>query len=219
MTYVRAQLCDRLQRQVARAYRQWRHQTSRHDLATTSCSRRHQPSGHPAAVPEAAGDSGRRRSVQFCSQPDIRIREPPCPRWPTVGRLGLRQTRSQLSRHNGSRRARRAAAGLRWSTGPGRRHRADGTIRTADTTIRSSGQRMRLFGHRQLRHQTLRTSTAAAGSCGHRDSGSGWTADSGTVRGSAASDTGRGRLAVQAYGTARTWTSPTVRRKRCRALD
>jgi hypothetical protein len=28
MTYVRAQLGDRLQRQLARAYRQWRHQTS-----------------------------------------------------------------------------------------------------------------------------------------------------------------------------------------------
>jgi hypothetical protein len=30
MTYVRAQLGDRLQRQLARAYRQWRHQTSGH---------------------------------------------------------------------------------------------------------------------------------------------------------------------------------------------
>ena len=28
MTYVRAELCDRLQRQIARAYRQWRHPTS-----------------------------------------------------------------------------------------------------------------------------------------------------------------------------------------------
>jgi hypothetical protein len=29
MTYVRAQLCDRLQRRLARAYRQWLHPTSR----------------------------------------------------------------------------------------------------------------------------------------------------------------------------------------------
>ena len=49
--------------------------------------------------------------------------------------------------------------------------------------------------------------------------GFGWTADSGTVRGSSASDSGRSQLAVRSYGTARTWTSPTVRRKRCRALD
>jgi hypothetical protein len=30
MTYVRAQLGDRLERQLARAYRRWRHQTSGH---------------------------------------------------------------------------------------------------------------------------------------------------------------------------------------------
>jgi hypothetical protein len=30
MTYVRGQLGDRLQRQLTRAYRRWRHQTSGH---------------------------------------------------------------------------------------------------------------------------------------------------------------------------------------------
>jgi hypothetical protein len=30
MTYVRGQLGDRLQRELARAYRRWRHQTSSH---------------------------------------------------------------------------------------------------------------------------------------------------------------------------------------------
>jgi hypothetical protein len=33
----------------------------------------HQPSGHPTAVPEAAADSGRRRSVQFRSHRDTRF--------------------------------------------------------------------------------------------------------------------------------------------------
>jgi hypothetical protein len=57
MTLVRGQLGDRLGRQLAQAYRQWRHPTSGRRPGTASCSRRtlagcgrvrggHQPSGH-----------------------------------------------------------------------------------------------------------------------------------------------------------------------------
>jgi hypothetical protein len=67
MTYVRAQLGDRLGRQLARAYRRWRHPTSGHLSGAASCTSSdpaggggvgggHQPSGHhrqAAAVPDA----------------------------------------------------------------------------------------------------------------------------------------------------------------------
>jgi hypothetical protein len=79
MTYVRARLGDRLQRQLAHAWRRWRHQTSGR-LAGDRFLQQRTPagggvrSGHPAirtpaAVPEAP-DIGPCRSVQFRRQPD-----------------------------------------------------------------------------------------------------------------------------------------------------
>jgi hypothetical protein len=54
MTYVRAQLGDRLQRQLARAYRRWLHPTSGHLSGDRSCN-----SGHPQAAAVSAADSSR----------------------------------------------------------------------------------------------------------------------------------------------------------------
>ena len=50
MTLVRAQLGDRLGRQLAQAYRRWRHPPAAADQATGSCSGRHR---RPVAVSAA----------------------------------------------------------------------------------------------------------------------------------------------------------------------
>jgi hypothetical protein len=52
MTYVRGQLGDRLQRQIARAYRRWLHPTSGRRPGDASCS-----SGHPQAAAVSTVDS------------------------------------------------------------------------------------------------------------------------------------------------------------------
>jgi hypothetical protein len=54
MTLVRAQLCDRLGRQLAQAYRRWRHPSSGRRAGDPSCS-----GGHPPAPAVSAADTNR----------------------------------------------------------------------------------------------------------------------------------------------------------------
>jgi hypothetical protein len=68
MTYVRGQLGDRLQRQIARAHRRWLHPPADASLATTSWS-----SGHPQTAAVSAVDSAVRTPAAVprrCRAPD-----------------------------------------------------------------------------------------------------------------------------------------------------
>jgi hypothetical protein len=84
MTYLRAQLADRLQRQLARAYRRWLRPTSGRRPATTSCSRGHRQTAAVSTVDGAVRTPGRGSAMLpdtgHCrSRPDSRSRT-----WPPL---------------------------------------------------------------------------------------------------------------------------------------
>lgn len=197
MTYVGGQLGDRLQRQLTRAYRQWRHPSSGRRQTTASCS-----GGHPQAAAVSAADTNRPDTGQPSGHP-VRgsgsrsgQRTPPqrpqLSEYRAAGRdvrdglrpadAGLRRTRSRRLTTTAVANAVRTPRGLRilcWSAEPGRRRPAD--IDGPDGA--DSGE---ASGHRQPVGTDTRDCGSTARTLRQR---SHWTAGNGTARRSPAPDT------------------------------